>query len=311
MDGEITIGTKLSTDKFDRQITDLEKKMQKEENKKIKIKAEVAGIKEQVNEFNELIAKRDEYAKRLSKLQSMQNEFSKKDGVTISPQLLQQIREISSEYSNMNTYIEKNANAMFKLADRGNELLRKQKEINTEISEYKQKIENVKTQKQLADVEKLKNSFNSVGSSIQSTVKHVAKLALGIFGIRSAFMFLKRASSDLASYDQQYAANLEYIRYALTQMIAPVLQWIVRLAATLLGYINAIVQAWFGINLFSRGSAKNFQKMKAGAGGVAKAAKEIKKQLAGFDEMNVLNDESSSGRRWSAVQVAEYYQTLI
>ena len=33
MDGEITIGTKLDTDKFDRQITQLEKKMQKEEDK--------------------------------------------------------------------------------------------------------------------------------------------------------------------------------------------------------------------------------------------------------------------------------------
>lgn len=187
----------------------------------------------------------------------------------------------------------------------------KYQELNAKVSEYKQKIENVKTQKQVSDVEKLKNSFNGVGSSIQNSISKVARLALGIFGIRSAYMALRRASSDLASYDQQYATNLEYIRYALTQMIAPVLQWIVRLAATLLGYINAIVQAWFGINLFSRGSAKNFQKMKAGAGGVAKAAKEIKKQLAGFDEMNVLNDESSSGRRWSAEQVAEYYQALI
>ena len=108
-------------------------------------------------------------------------------------------------------------------------------------------------------------------------------------------MFLRRASSDLASYDQQYATNLEYIRYALTQMIAPVLRWIVQMAATLLGYINAIMQGWFGINLFSRGSAKNFQKMKAGASGVSKAVKEIKKQLAGFDEINMLTDQSDTG----------------
>ena len=63
----------------------------------------------------------------------------------------------------------------------------------------------------------------------------------------------------------------------------------------LLGYINAIMQGWFGINLFARGSAKNFQKMKAGAGGVSKAVKEIKKQLAGFDEINMLTDNSDSG----------------
>ena len=168
-------------------------------------------------------------------------------------------------------------------------------EINAKVSEYKQKIENVKIEKQVADVEKLKSGFNNVGSSIQGAVKHVARLALGIFGIRSAFMFLRQASSNLAGYDKQYAANIEYIRYALTQMIAPVLQWIVRLAATLLGYINAIVQGWFGINLFARGSAENFNKMKAGASGVSKAVKEIKKQLAGFDEINMLTDQSDTG----------------
>ena len=177
-------------------------------------------------------------------------------------------------------------------------------EINQKVSEYKQKIESVKLEKQVSDVERLKSSFNNVGSSIQRSIKSVARLALGIFGVRSAFMFLRRASSDLANYDKQYAANLEYIRYALTQAIAPVLQWIVRLAATLLGYINAIMQGWFGINLFARGSAENFNKMKAGASGASKAVKEIKKQLAGFDEINMLTDQSDTGTKAGAGGIA-------
>ena len=172
-------------------------------------------------------------------------------------------------------------------------------DVQTELEKTKNKLISLKQQKdkatQPSGIIGMSNAFKSVNSSLQNAVSKVTRLALGIFGIRSAYMALRRASSDLASYDQQYATNLEYIRYALTQMIAPVLQWIVRLAATLLGYINAIVQGWFGINLFSRGSAKNFQKMKAGAGGVAKAVKEIKKQLAGFDEINMLTDQSDSG----------------
>lgn len=51
---------------------------------------------------------------------------------------------------------------------------------------------------------------------------------------------------------------------------------------------------YFGINIFSKGSVESFNQMKAGAGGVAKAAKEIKKQLAGFDEINVLSEQSDS-----------------
>ena len=172
-------------------------------------------------------------------------------------------------------------------------------ELEVELEKAKNKLISLRQQKERAtesgSVKQLSEGFKNFGSSIQSSIRNVARLALGIFGIRSAFMFLRRASSDLASYDQQYATNLEYIRYALTQMIAPVLQWIVNLAAKLLGYINAIMQGWFGINLFSRGSAKNFQKMKAGASGASKAVKEIKKQLAGFDEINMLTDQSDTG----------------
>lgn len=372
MDGEITIGTSLSTDKFDKQVTQLEKKMKKEEDKKIeieakikdvssekidkqiqnikdkiekttnapatlKVNADIVKMEKELQQYDLAREKAKEYKQQLNELEQKQREMRRANPTLATSrdtgeykQVKDDIQEISRllQENNKKTlegapHIDQVSNSLDKLKEKQSSITNKvleykntldtlntQKqqeinnkteqykkqlqEINQNISEYKQKIENVKIQKQVADVEKLKNSFNSVGSSIQSTVKHVARLALGIFGIRSAFMFVRRASSDLASYDQQYATNLEYIRYALTQMIAPVLQWIVKLAATLLGYINAIMQAWFGINLFSRGSAKNFQKMKAGAGGVAKAVKEIKKQLAGFDEMNILQDDGST-----------------
>lgn len=292
MDGEITIGTKLDTDKFDRQISDLEKKMKKEEDKKIVIDAKLGSQQEELEKARQ---KTDALADAYQRLKEVQDRLATGQATP---------REFSTFQDLQNTYgsLEKLGSEFDRALTKQNEIEQKvaqtkyrYDEINAKVSEYKQKIENVKIQKQVSDVEKLKNSFNSVGSSIQSTVKHVARLALGIFGIRSAFMFLRRASSDLASYDQQYATNLEYIRYALTQTIAPVLQWIVNLAAKLLGYINAIMQGWFGINLFSRGSAENFNKMKAGASGASKAVKEIKKQLAGFDEINMLTDQSDTG----------------
>ena len=292
MDGEITIGTKLDTDKFDRQITQLEKKMQKEEDKKIIIEAKLGSQEQDLEKARQ---KTDELADAYQRLEQLQKVIASGNA---TPQQFTMAQELQGTYGSLEqlgTQFDKALTKQDAIEQKVAQTKFRYDEINTKVSEYKQKIENVKIEKQVADVEKLKSEFKSVGSSIQGAVKHVARLALGIFGIRSAIMFLKRASSDLASYDQQYATNLEYIRYALTQMIAPVLQWIVRLAATLLGYINAIVQGWFGINLFSRGSAKNFQKMKAGASGVSKAVKEIKKQLAGFDEINMLTDQSDSG----------------
>ena len=292
MDGEITIGTRLDTDKFDRQISDLEKKMKKEEDKKIVIDAKLGSQQEELDKARQ---KTDALADAYQRLKEVQDRLATGQATPKEFTTFQDLQNTYGSLEQLGASFDKALTKQNAIEQKVAQTKYRYDEINAKVSEYKQKIENVKIQKQVADVEKLKNSFNSVGSSIQSTVKHVARLALGIFGIRSAFMFLRRASSDLASYDQQYATNLEYIRYALTQMIAPVLQWIVNLAAKLLGYINAIMQAWFGINLFARGSAENFNKMKAGASGASKAVKEIKKQLAGFDEINMLTDQSDTG----------------
>ena len=292
MDGEITIGTKLDTDKFDRQITQLEKKMKKEEDKKIIIEAKLGSQEQDLEKARQ---KTDALADAYQRLKEAQNKVSTRQA---TPKEFTTIQDLQSTYGSLEqlgTQFDKALTKQDAIEQKVAQTKFRYDEINAKVSEYKQKIENVKIEKQVADVEKLKSGFNNVGSSIQSAVSKVGKLALGIFGIRSAYMALRRASSDLASYDQQYATNLEYIRYALTQMIAPVLQWIVNLAAKLLGYINAIMQGWFGINLFARGSAENFNKMKAGASGVSKAVKQIKKDLAGFDEINKLTDQSDTG----------------
>ena len=309
VEGDITIEIKASTDKFDRQIAELEKRMKKEEKKGIKKEADITDLEKSINEYDTAQKEVERLTAKLEELREVRQSIMQQGDFTfVTPQgtvgFSNEYKDVEREIQKANTDLVKQTeiiNSQGGSIDKNRAKLESMKqkhdEISQKVSEYKQKIENVKMQKQVADVEKLKSGFNNVGSSIQGAVKHVARLALGIFGIRSAYMALRRASSNLASYDQQYATNLEYIRYALTQMIAPVLQWIVRLAATLLGYINAIVQAWFGINLFSRGSAENFNKMKAGASGVSKAVKEIKKQLTGFDEINMLTDQSDTGTK--------------
>ena len=294
MDGEITIGTRLDTDKFDRQISQLERKIVREEERKLVLNSK---IEIQEEEFETARQKADELADAYQRLEQLQKIIASGKATPEQFTMAQELQGTYGSLEQLEVAFLKALNKQDAINAKAYEMRTKYQEINNKVDEYKQKIESVKMQKQVADVDKLKASFNGVGSSIQGAVKHVTRLALGIFGARSAFMALRRASSDLANYDQQYGANLEYIRYALTQMIAPVLQWIVRLAATLLGYINAIVQAWFGINLFARGSAESFNKMKAGASGASKAVKEIKKQLAGFDEINMLTDQSDTGTK--------------
>ncbi len=285
--GYITIGTELNTDKFDKQISDLERKMKKEEDKKIEIETKMdANIKELEDARKEV----DKLAESYQKMKNIQDKLQAGKGKPIDFSTFSEMESQFGSLEKLGTTFDKALSKQDQLELKANQMKKKYEEINQNVSDYATKIASVKFNKQQAEIEQVKKGFDRVGSSIQSAVRQAGRMVLSIIGIRTGLAMLRKASSELTTYDTQYATNLEYIRFALTQMIAPILRYIVGLVATILQYINAILSAWFGVNLFANSSAKAFQKMKAGAGGVAKAAKEIKKELAGFDEINMLTD---------------------
>lgn len=175
-------------------------------------------------------------------------------------------------------------------------LTKESEELENELTDIYLKLGSITYGKSLQEMEngtgRVAEGFKSVGGSLQDAVKKAGKLVIGIFAIRSAYQMLSRTSSDLASYDKEYASNLEYIRYVLTEAIAPVLKWIIQLASTLLNYLFQILNAWFGLNLGK--GAKDFEAMKKSSGGVAKNMKEAGKATQGFDELNVLQDNSQT-----------------
>lgn len=300
-DGSIVIGTELSTDKFDKQISNLERKIDKEENKKIIIETKLSNQEQELERAKQQV---DELADAYQKLKAVQEKVAQGNA---TPQDFETLQNLQAQYGTL----EKIDNTFQKAMDKQDALQLKIQQtksqyegVNQKVAEYKQKLNTINIQKQKADVDQLKGSIDKMGSSFTGAVKKAGKLALAIFGIRTAYMLLQRASSELSSYDEQYAANLEYIRFVLTQAVAPILRYIVNLVMQLLAYVNAIAQAWFGVNLFANGSVEAFQKMKKGASGVSKAVKEIKKQLLGFDEINMLTDQSDTGTSAGAGGVA-------
>lgn len=143
------------------------------------------------------------------------------------------------------------------------------------------------------DLSGVQEGLNNVNNGIQGAVKKVAKWGLALFGIRTAYNAIRGAMSTLSQYDTQMADNIEYIRYSLASSLQPVIQTILNLVVRLLQYINYIAKAWTGKNLFKTADA--FKSAQKSASSTAKSAKEINKQLAGFDEMNILSDTSSAG----------------
>lgn len=296
-DGYITIGTRLNTDKFDKQISDLENKMKKEEEKKLIIETKLSS---QEQELDTARKKTDELADAYQRLSKIQEKVASGKATPTDFSTMQNLQNQYGTLEKIDGTFQKSLSKQDAIELKAKQLQAQYNGINQRVDEYKRKIEGINLQRQQSDIQKISNGFKGVGNSIQGAVRKAGKLALAIFGVRSAYLKLRQASSELASYDEQYAANLQYISFVLTQAIAPVLRGIVELAMRLLQYINLIAQAWFGVNLFSKGSADNFKKMKNSAGGVSKAVKEIKKQLTGFDEINVLSDQTSTSGGASA-----------
>ena len=294
-DGSIMIETELSTDKFDKQITGLEKKIKKEEEKaQLKLKAKLQAEDELEKHKQKILEIEQEYKKTSQQVEHLQNIMSKKEKrETLTPQDvtdLQNYAEINKQNEKLGATLDKAYEKQTKLDNKVEQTSLAYKQIQDNVQEYKTKVESVKLQKQQEQVNSIKNNFEGVSKSVGKAIGRVARLALGVISVASAYRFVSQASSTLGQYDEQYATNLEYIRYLIAQTIAPALKYVVNLASTLLSYLNYIAQAWFGITLFSKNSSKNFMKAR-------ESTSKIKKDLqtTQFDEMNVLSDTSSSG----------------
>ena len=301
-DGYITIETKLSTNKFDKQVIDLEKKIKNEENKaQLKLKAKLQAEDELKRHKQAIFEIEQEYEKTSQQVEHLQNIMSKQSkGVSLTPEEftdLQGSEKVIANNEKIGETLDKMYAKEVKLNNAVDRTTLAYEQTKDNVASYKTKIESVNIQKQQSQVDQLKNGFNKMNTSVSSSIKHIGRLALGIFSVASAYRLMSAASSTLGQYDEQYATNLEYIRYLIAQAIAPALKYVVNLASTLLSYLNYILNAWFGITLFSKNSAKNFMKAKNSTGGISKNTGKIKKDLqtTPFDEMNILTDTSDSG----------------
>ena len=156
--------------------------------------------------------------------------------------------------------------------------------LNNQLSKLKQK----QAELNRSDLTNIQKSIEKVGDSTTKVINKVSKWALAIFGVRSAYMFVRQSASTLAQYNEKIASDLEYIRYAMASALQPIIERLIQLAYKLLTYVNYIAKAWFGVDLFANSSANAMNK-------ASKSAEKMKKSLAGFDEMNVLNDNGTTG----------------
>ena len=294
MDGYLKIKTKIDNKDIDKDITALENKIKKLQINNAQSSQEQDTLTKEIQQYEELTQKADAYRNQIKLLEKEKESMIKSNPnlvVSSTPELNNiniELETIKQKYSSTTEEIDKQASKVEKLHTKLEKIKSKQTENNAKISDYKQTIEQINTNN-------IQKSLNTVGKNLQNQIGKMGKMAMAVVGIRTAWYAVRGAITAVSEYNDQISTDFEYMRYCIANMLAPAVEKLTQLLYTLLSYVNAIANAWFGINLFGNSSAKNFKKMKENATGTAKATKEIAKTLTGFDEMNVVSDSSSSG----------------
>ena len=156
------------------------------------------------------------------------------------------------------------------------------------LKEKQEKYNQAIREAEMSDFSQIKGSIDDIGVSMGKITKKVVKWGLAIFGIRGIYMGIRQAVSQLLAEDENLKYQIDYIKWSVGQAIKPIIEFIVNLVYKIVGGVGAIIKLLFGINIFSKATASNFKNANANAG-------KLRKTLAGFDEMNILNQDGSTG----------------
>lgn len=274
MDGYVTIGTSLDSKGLEKDLRDAERQLRQYEKEAEKLTKQKVKIEADVSDF--------EAAKTLIQQQT--------DETLKNAQTQEQVNFVlEQEADNL-----KVINAAYDVSK--GEL----DEINRKIRQNATNQENVKTEidginANLIKVKKnsdLREMFDGIGKSAQNVTKRIAAWGLAIFGVRGAINFIRSSMSTLSQYNEQMSTDIQYLRFTLATTLEPVIQKLIALAYELLSVIGSIAKFLTGKNIFANAGVDRFSK---GVKNASKNAKELNKQLASFDEMNVLQNNASSG----------------
>ena len=287
MDGWVTLGTKLDNKQLEKDLNKsikmlerYEKESEKLTQQKSKVEIDISNSEKKLDVLNK-------------KIENTYDKF-KQENINLSK--IPEWKKDTTEYQKQIEKVDKLNAKLLETKVTHNKLLSQHSLQNDKLSQINNKIKENATNQEIVKnkIEETKRKlgvinldFKKIGESVNSVIKKVAKWALAIFSVRSAYMFVRQAASTLSSENEQIASDISNISSALANTMLPVIKTIINWIKTLMGYINYIWDAWFGDDLF-KSSADN---LKSGAG----SAEKIKKSLAGFDEINIVSDNSSNG----------------
>ena len=157
------------------------------------------------------------------------------------------------------------------------------------------------TFKQLPNItNKINTKVTQISKGLKQGLGHILRYAGALFSLQTIYSALSgSANAWLSSQNQaaqQLNANIEYMKYSMGSVLAPVIEFVTNLVHQLMKAIQSLVYALSGVNIFANASAKAYSSM----ANSAKEANKETKQLAGVhSEINNISSNDGGSNEGS------------
>ncbi len=294
------IAIKVNNKEAKQQVTQLEKEIDSLQKKitarQLKLDITNTALDKIRDETNQSVVKEmpDAGTKRINK-----ETYNRLDNNAEYMSLVKQSDKLNNEIMKYNSLLEISKSKMSQLAQETSQTATSQNRLTSFFSGFKGKLEQAR-----GSIGNLKNSFSQMpkitqnitnnikkmGTNIKSGLGHILKYATALFSIRGIYSILSQsAQSWLSSQNagaQQLSANIEYMKYAMGSVFAPVIEYVINLVYQLMKAIQSVVYAFSGINIFAKATASSMKS-------ASKGAKETSKSLAGVhNEINNISEKN-------------------
>lgn len=276
VDAWVVLGTKLDSKQFEKDLKSEIREMERLTKESESLTKRKIKLKVQLDES---------YSKEIEKIKEMYNAELEGFGENGTPLTEVGLERINKRYQDQLDQV--NAKYSTQIANL-EDINKKIRENATAQELMKTKIEETSDSlvKQRG-LEQTENHMKEMSKHAGDFTKKILRAGLAIFGIRSAYLGIRRVISGVLSQNEELKKQMDGMMNSLYAAFTPIVEKIINLIKTLMAYVNYIWNRLFGHDLFKNSVKSSAQ--------TAKNAKEINKQLASFDEANVLSDNKSSG----------------
>lgn len=260
----------------------------------LKTKVDTEGIKKGQSDITSILSKTSNAVKAVGL--KIQESFDKSSSIKLLTQSIEAqkyvIDELTKKYAQMVATQNNTGTEAQELKQQIDDLTKELKEMEFALDT----ISGKKSQKQIDGVTK---GFSNMGKRLANIVKSALVFSVIYKGLRTMATTIK----NVAMGNEEFRESVSQLQAALWVAFSPIINVIIPALKILVQWLT---QAAIAVGkFFATISGKSYASMVANAKGLkqqsdnykklGKSAKDAKKQLAGFDEIQILSNDSSAG----------------